>query len=105
MLMNYVEIKKDVPTRLHFTDHYMVEREIWDERLGKYKMVRSLVFWVDEQDGEPTARTFSVISETLATILRPYLPDHAYINRDFVITKQGEGFAPRWLVEAIPKPA
>ena len=105
MLMNYVALEKDVPARMHFTDHYLVEREIWDEKLGKYKPIKSLVFWVDELNGEPTARTFSVISETLATMLRPYLPDHEYVHRDFVVTKQGEGFSTRYLVEAIPKPA
>lgn len=104
MLMNYVALDKDVPTRMHFTDHYSVEREIWDAKLGKYKPVKSLVFWVDELNGEVTAKTFSVLSETLATILRPYLPDHSYINFDYLITKRGEGFGTRYEVQAIPKP-
>jgi hypothetical protein len=102
MLMNYVALEKDVPTRMHFTDHYLVEREIWDDKLGKFKTVKSLVFWVDELNGEPTARTFSVLSEALATILRPSLPDHAYVNNDFIITKRGEGFGTRYEVQSIP---
>lgn len=104
MLMNYIALETDVPTRMHFTDHYTVDREIWDKDLGKYKPVKSLVFWVDQLNGEPTARTFSVLSETLAAILRPYLPDHTYIDRDFVITKRGEGFGTRYEVQPIPKP-
>lgn len=104
MLMNYIELPRDVPTRLHFTDHYTVEREIWDAALGKFKTVKSLVFWCDELNGEPTAKTLSVLSESLATMLRPYLPDHAYINNDFVITKRGEGFSTRYEVQAVPKP-
>lgn len=103
MLMNYVALEKDVPARMHFTDHYKVEREIWDEKLGRFKPVSSLVFWVDQLNGEPTARTFSVLSENLATILRPYLPNHTYIDNDFVITKQGEGFGTRYQVQVIPK--
>lgn len=102
MLMNYVALEKDVPTRMHFTDHYFVEREVWDEKLGKFKMVRSLVFWVDQLNGEPTARTFSVLSENLANTLKAYIPDHTYVEFDFEITKQGEGFATRYQVQAIP---
>ena len=105
MLMNYVALEKDVPTRMHFTDHYLVEREIWDDKLGKYKSVKSLVFWVDQLNGEPTARTFSVISDTLATILRPSLPDHSYIDKEYVITKRGEGFGTRYEVQINPKTA
>lgn len=104
MLMNYIALEKDVPTRLHFTDAYYVKREIWDARLSGYKWVESLVFFVDELNGEPTAKTFSVLSSALSTILTGYLPDHAYINFDFVITKHGEGFSTRYEVEPIPKP-
>lgn len=105
MLMNYVDLEKDVPTRMHFTDHYLVEREVWDKDLNRFKTIKSLVFWVDEVNGEPTAKTFSVISETLATMLRPSLPEHAYINYDYLITKHGEDFATRYEVQKIPKPA
>ena len=102
MLMNYVALEKDTPTRMHFTDHYIVEREIWDEKLGKYKMIKSLVFWVDKLNGEPTARTFSVVSESLASMLRPSLPDHSYIDKEYVITKRGEGFATRYELQIEP---
>lgn len=103
MLMNYIALEKDVPARLHFTDHYTVEREVWDDKLGKFKPVKSLVFWCDELNGEPTAKTFSVLSEGLATILRPYLPNQTYVNNDFLITKRGEGFGTRYEVQPIPK--
>jgi len=103
MLMNYVALEKDVPTRMHFTDHYYVDREVWAKDLNKYKLIRSLVFWVDELNGEPAAKTFSVLSETLSNLLRPYLPNHTYVEHDFLITKQGEGFATKYQVQAIPK--
>jgi len=103
MLMNYVALEKDVPTRMHFTDHYFVEREVWDESLKKFKQVRSLVFWVDELNGEPAAKTFSVLSDALSNLLRPYLPNQTYIDQDFLITKQGKGFGTRYQVQAIPK--
>lgn len=103
MLMNYVALEKDVPTRMHFTDHYFVKREVWDAKLGKFKTVESLVFWVDELNREPSARTFSVLSDALATTLRPYLPNNAYVDHDFIITKQGEEFGTRYQVQVIPK--
>ena len=102
MLMNYVELETDVPTRMHFTDHYFVEREIWDKDLEKFKWVRSLVFWVDTLGGYPAAKTFSVLSKKLAATLEPYLAGHKYLEYDFVVTKKGEGFATTYLVEAIP---
>lgn len=105
MLMNYIELEKDVPARLHFTDHYTVTREIWDKNLNRFKEITSLVFWCDELNGEPAARTFSVISESLATMLRPSLPNHEYINFDYVITKRGEDFSTRYEVQKVPKPA
>jgi hypothetical protein len=103
MLMNYVALEKDVPTRMHFTDHYLVGREIWDDKLGRFKPIKSLVFWVDELNGQPTARTFSVVSEALASMLRPSLPDHSYIEKIYVITKRGEGFATRYELQIEPK--
>jgi hypothetical protein len=44
MLMNYIALAPGVPTRMHFTDDYYVEREIADRETGKPRRVRSLVF-------------------------------------------------------------
>lgn len=104
MLMNYLELLPDKPTRVHFTDQYMVDRMIWDKDLKKEKLVRSLVLWVDEVDGGPAAMTFSVLSEKLAAQLAPYLPDSDFRNWDFIITKTYEGYRTDWTVEAIPRP-
>jgi hypothetical protein len=104
MLMNYLEIPRDTPTRIHATDHYYVDRMIWDKDLGKEKPVRSLVLWVDEVNGSPDARTFSIISRTLYDQITPYLPDNDIRNYDFILKRTGEGYRTDWTLEAIPRP-
>ncbi len=103
MMMNYVELKEEIPKRLHFTDHYWVDRMIWDKDLGKEKMVRSLVFAVDTEDGEPSLKTFSVLSTKLAALLAPYLPDSRFRDFDITITAHGSGFMRFFTVEAAPR--
>ena len=51
LLMNYVALVPGVPTRMHFTDHYYIDREIADKESGKPKKIHTLVFWVDELGG------------------------------------------------------
>lgn len=103
MLMNYLEIPRNVPTRVHFTDQYMIDRMIWDKDLKKEKPVRSLVLQVTEVNGEPAFLTFSVLSNKLYNQLAPYLPDNAFRDFDFVITRTGEAYQTEWTVLAIPR--
>jgi len=101
LLMNYVALAPGVPTRMHFTDHYYVERVIADKETGKNKTIHSLVFWVDELEGEDVARTFSILSQKLAAHLEPFLPDKEYSHYDFLITQIGEGFLKDWNFQPI----
>ena len=104
LLMNYVALAPGVPTRMHFTDHYYIDREIADRETGKPKPIRSLVFWVDELEAQDCARTFSVLSQKLAAHLEPFLPDKRYTGYDFIITQIGEGFLKDWNVQPILRP-
>jgi len=104
LLMNYVALVAGVPTRMHFTDDYYVDREIADRETGKPKRIKSLVFWVDELNGEDTARTFSVLSQKLAAHFEPFLPGKRYEGYDFIITQMGEGFLKDWNVQVIKRP-
>ena len=92
LLMNYVQLFPGVPTRMHFTDDYYIERTIADKETGKPKTIRSLVFWVDELGGEDVARTFSILSQKLAAHFEPFLKDKEYTRYDFIVTQMGEGF-------------
>jgi len=104
LLMNYVSLVPGVPTRMHFTDDYYVDREIADRETGKPKRIRSLVFWVDELNGEDVARTFSILSQKLAAHMEPFLPDKRYGDYDFIITQIGDGFMKDWNVQVIRRP-
>lgn len=104
LLMNYVALVPGVPTRMHFTDNYEVERTIADKETGKPKKIRSLVFWVDTLGGEDCARTFSILSQKLAAHFKPFLKDKEYIHYDFIVTQIGEGFLKDWNVQPIRLP-
>lgn len=101
VLMNYIALASGVPTRMHFSDDYIIERTILEKESGKPKPIKSLVFWVDELNGEPAARTFSVLSQKLAAQLEPFRKDKEYIHYDFIITQMGEGFLKDWNVQPI----
>ena len=104
LLSNYIRLVPGIPTRMHFTDHYYIDREIADKETGKPKTIKSLVLWVNELGGEPTSRTFSILSQKLAAHLEPFLPDKRYDGYDFLITQIGEGFLKDWNVQPIKRP-
>jgi len=102
--MNYITLAPGVPTRMHFSDDYWVERSIADRESGKPKTIRSLVLWCDELNGEDCARSFSILSQKLAAHIEPFLPDKRYGGYDFVITQIGDGFLKDWNVQVIERP-
>ena len=104
LLMNYIALVPGMPTRMHFTDDYYIEREIADKETGKPKRIRSLVFWVDELNGEDCARTFSILSQKLAAHFEPFRKDKEYTRYDFIVTQIGEGFMKDWNVQVILRP-
>lgn len=104
LLMNYVALEPGIPTRMHFTDDYWVDREIADRETGKPKRIKSLVLWVDELNGEDAARTFSILSQKLAAHFDPFLKGKGYLQYDFIVTQMGEGFYKDWNVQVIRRP-
>jgi len=103
-LENWVILEPCREKRLHFVEHYFVKRPITDPLLKRAKMVVSLVFLVDEEDGRPVEKSFSVLSMKLAQELTPYLEGKRYVHYDFVIHKPVERFAAPRLVTVIPRP-
>lgn len=101
MLMNYVSLEEGKPVRMHFSDHYTVQREIFDRELNRSKNVTSEVFWVDLIDGFPAARTLSILSQKLWAQLSPFLPDKRFMEYEFLITKEGSGFQTDYRVQPI----
>lgn len=104
LFMNYIALAPGVPTRMHFTDDYLVEREIADKETGKPKTISGRVYWVDELNGEVVARTFSVLSQKLNAHLEPFRKDKEYTGYDFIITQIGEGFMKDWGFQPIKRP-
>jgi len=104
VLMNYIRSVPGVTLRMHFTDDYEITRSIMEKESGRLKRIKSLVFWVDELNGQDCARTYSVMSEKLWAALTPYLPDKGYLPYDFLITKMGDGFYTDWNVQVILRP-
>lgn len=104
ILMNYIQLVPGLPTRLHFTDDYLIERTIADRESGGEKKVQSLVFYVDELNGEEVARTFSILSQKLAGHFEPYLPKKRYLEYDFIITQMGDGYLKDWNVQVNKRP-
>lgn len=98
LLANYIALKPGIPKRMHFTDHYYIDRQIMEKELGKMKPVRSLTFWVDEEDGQPVARTYSVLSQKLAAQLEPHLKDNRYRDFDVTLTEFGQGYSKDWTI-------
>ena len=104
LLINYIALVPGVPTRMHFTDDYRIQRTIADRETGKPKIIDSLVFQVDELNGEDVSRTFSILSQKLAAHMTPLLPNKEYTKYDFIITQMGEGFLKDWNVQVIRRP-
>ena len=104
VLMNYVRLVPGIPTRMHFTDWYSMDRDILVPETGKTKRLHSEVFQVDELNGEDASRTFSVLSQKLWAHLEPFAKDKRYEGYDFIITEMGEGFYKDWNVQVIKRP-
>jgi len=104
LLMNYVRLVPGMPTRMHFTDYYYIDREVADKESGKIKKIKSLVFWVDELEGEDCARTFSILSQKLAAPLEEFLGGREFLKYDFIITQIGDGYYKDWNVQPILRP-
>lgn len=101
---NWVGLIPGIPRRLHFTDYYYVNREIMDHELGRPKKVWSHVFWVDEVDGEPDSRSFSILSDKLWAHLQEYVERDDFRDYDFLLTEFGQGFYKDWNVQVIRRP-
>jgi hypothetical protein len=104
VLMNYIQLVAGVPTRMHFTDDYVITRTILEKESGKDKPITGITFWVDELNGEPAARTFSILSQKLAAHFEPFRKGKEYIKYDFIITQMGDGFMKDWNVQTILRP-
>jgi len=81
---------------MHFREYRVTPRQITDPMFGVPRTVTSLVFLVDQVDGAPVDKTFSVVSERLAQEFEPYLEDGSFRDYVWCLVKDAAGFtAPR----------
>jgi len=102
VLQNYVILQEGEPTRLHFRDHVIMTKTITDPTSLQPASRNTLDFDVDRLGGHEVTSKLSIMAEKFAGMFQPYLADKSYVNYDFIITVQGEGFRRNWTVQAIP---
>ena len=84
---NWIKLEPGVKVRMHFTDYQKVEREITDPWFKVAMKQMSLVFLVDQLNGRPAMKKFSVLSEKVANELEPYLEDGSYKSYQWMFEK------------------
>lgn len=98
-LENWVILRPGVPVKLHFRANKIAERIITDATFGVPRSVRSMLFLVDEEDGRPVDKAFSVLSQRLMDELAGYLEGERYLRYTFTIVKDAPGTVPPRIVE------
>lgn len=93
-LENWVKLPIGKVVCMHFREYRVLPRQITDPIFEVPRTVESLVFLVDQVDGKPVDKTFSVVSEKLAQEFEPYLEDESYRNYVWCLVKDAAGFVP-----------
>ncbi len=103
VLQSYVEIKPGVPARMHFADHWVETITATDPLVGHPLPKRRLRFAVDELNGQATQTYYSTMSQKLAAVFEPFLPNKKYKDYDFIVTLTGSGFQTEYSVQPVPR--
>jgi hypothetical protein len=102
VMTNYVIPQIGVPIRMHFINHELKTPTITDPTTRRPKQVNTLVFQVDELNGQSVVAYYSITSQKHAADFTPFLPVK-YKDYDFVITVLGEGYLRDWQVQTIAR--
>ena len=101
-LDNWVKLELGTRKTLHFRDHRVTEREITDPFWKTPRVVTSLLFLVDREDGVTVDKTLSITSERLASEFEPYLADRSYTLYEWVLAKGMRKMDPPRIAERRP---
>jgi hypothetical protein len=101
-ISNFVVLEPGVPVEMHFSDHSIVRRFITDPVRNVGVTRESLMFYVDEVDGSPADKVYSVLSQKLAGDFAGYLGDKSYRRYRFTLIKDAAGFVPPRIVTVRP---
>lgn len=97
----YVVLKENIPVLLKFSDHYVMNKEIFDEKAKRTKTVQTLQFVVSHLNGKPVNMEWSVLSFKLQERLKPYIDSGQWKTRVFKVTKHGKGFHTKYELEVL----
>jgi len=100
-LENYVKLEPEKEKKLQFRpESYRLEpRNITDPKRQVVKTVNAAVLDVMIEDGAPVVKTFSTLSEKLATTLKVAHDNGTLYGRTVGITRSGEGFRTEYSVK------
>ena len=101
-LENWVKLPVGKVVCMRFREYRVTDRQITDPLFNVPRTVKSLVFLVDQVDGKPVDKTYSVVSEKLAQEFEPYLEDGSYKNYVWCLVKDGVGFVPPRVARRTP---
>lgn len=79
-----------------------MSRVITDTIFMRPKTIQSLLLLVDEEDGRPVTKTYSVVSEKLVGDLSGYLEGNRYRGYRFTLIKDAPGTVPPRILEVTP---
>lgn len=96
VLDNWVKLEVGVRKRLHFYNHAIVARQITDPVTKLQVQRRTLLLYVDREDGFEASKVYSVMSEKHAGEFAGYLTGSRYVGYEFTVVKDAAGpVAPR----------
>lgn len=102
-ISNFIVLAPGVSVKMHFDDHAVASRVITDPIFKRPKTVESLLFIVDELDGKPINKTYSILSQKHAAEFSGYLEGKKYRDYVFTVIKDAPGTVPPRIVEVAPR--
>jgi hypothetical protein len=102
-ISNFVMLAPGIEVRLHFVDHRITPRMVRDPIRDVMVSRESLVMYVDEVNGQPVDKMYSILSQKHAAEFAGYLTNKSYLQYNFVVIKDSAGTVPPRIVSVTPR--
>ncbi len=103
VLQNFIVLEEGKATVMHLEDHEIQERAIRDPLTSRAKIIKALVFRVDELNGQAVSSEWSITSERAASNFEAFLADKSYVDRIWTVTPRGAGFLREFEITSTPR--
>jgi len=97
----YIEFEEGIPVLMKFSEHYIAEKEIFDQQAGRPKKVQTIQLMVTHLNGKPVDAEWSVLSWKAIQRIQPYIDSGQMFTRVFKVTKHGKGFYTKYEIEVL----